>query len=138
MMPTAHQVACAIIAACKETGEPIPTETLGGHHKERWRHYAVHALRAVFPKSEPGPLGRMLGAGSFIKPGFFYRTSCWNVLGQTPHCRRTRAHWWSDESLDRVMRAIPLDAPVEQAAAIRSDPPAVPAVPVKPAVDLAD
>lgn len=111
MMPTADQVARAIIAACRETGEPFPVETLGGNHQERWRHYAVHALHARFPSCAPSALGRMIGADSFVKPGYFYRSSLWHVLGQTPHARRGPVPWWSDEALDRVMRAIPPSEP---------------------------
>lgn len=111
MMPTADQVARAIIAACRETGEPVPVETLGGNHQERWRHYVVHALHARFPSCAPSALGRMIGADSFVKPGYFYRSSLWHVLGQTPHARRGPVPWWSDEALDRVMRAIPPSEP---------------------------
>lgn len=114
MMPTADQVARAIIAACRETGEPFPVETLGGNHQERWRHYAVHALHARFPSCAPSALGRMIGADSFVKPGYFYRSSLWHVLGQTPHARRGPVPWWSDEALDRVMRAIPHGEPARQ------------------------
>ena len=96
------------VAACRETGEPFPVETLGGNHQERWRHYAVQcSVHVMFPSCAPSAPARMIGAGSFVKPGYFYRSSLWHVLGQTPHARRGPVPWWSDEALDRVMRAIP-------------------------------
>lgn len=60
MIPSADDVARAIVAACRETGED-PVSLVEGDVNLHARHYAFHALLHVFPSEPLKGLARMLG-----------------------------------------------------------------------------
>lgn len=100
-MPTADQIAMAIVAACKETtDDPIATASrywrgaTGGAN--RARHYALHALIAVFPEANQESLCRAVGCCGKAK--MFLNSSFGQVLD--------KAKWWDNAALDRVTAAI--------------------------------
>lgn len=107
--PTADDVAAAIVAACRETGDdPVRTAERGlgaAGPANRARHYALHALLHVFPKADR--INLCLCVGCPGKPKQFWNAS-WNQIvrlrfpGSTVHM----AGWWSDEVYDRVIRAV--------------------------------
>src|SRR4051794_4351119 len=85
MMPNSDQVAWAIVAACRETGDdPIDTATgvadaKHGHSKAiRARHYALHALLTVFPDMRKSLAAALVGAPG--KPMAFYNNSITGVM----------------------------------------------------------
>jgi hypothetical protein len=103
-MPTADQVACAIVAAARETGED-PIACARGLGELRCRHYALHALCHVF--GDPAlrtPIARMVGSPS--KPSAFYRASVWYVLGEGPQGAKVKKPWWDAAVLGRVIDAL--------------------------------
>lgn len=117
-MITADDIAIAIVAACRQTGED-PILAVQGHtlHKKA-RHYAFHALIHVFPRYNQEVVARCLGSGKTAKQ--FIAASFVSVLGRGG---RTKAGWWDDEAFDRVIRAI------EAGKTKRAIAPASPAVP---------
>jgi hypothetical protein len=97
--PSADQIAAAIVAGCRETGED-PVLFIEGHPDYRARHYAHHALVHLFPNAPRGSIARCVGGGRY-----FHRSSLWYVLGHGPH-RSEPAAWWADAALGRVIEAI--------------------------------
>lgn len=103
-IPTADDVAIAIVTACRETGED-PIETIQRRMGVKARHYALHALLHVFPKLSRVSAASMVGCPG--KPGAFL-TNSWNQVvrpyrnGANPHM----AKWFDDKAYDRVIRAI--------------------------------
>jgi len=109
MLPTADDVAIALIASCKETGEdPIQAAARSADQTFRGRHYALHALVHVFPKANRFSLCRMVGCPG--KPGPFWNAS-WNQIAKPrfPGSLTHMANWWDDAVYDRVIRAIEAD-----------------------------
>jgi hypothetical protein len=110
-MPSADQVAWAIVAACRETGDhpisiasgssrgPAPRVTL------RARHYALHALLFVFPGLPREKAAKFVGAPG--RPMMFYHGSM-NQVAKVVNTMtgRRRANWWDEEGFERVIRAI--------------------------------
>ena len=95
-MVTADEVARAIVAACKETGED-PVVCLGGYVMIRARHYAMHALAHHHQDAKRSDLARFCGAPG--KPEKFWDNSRRMVLTNKPH-------WWSEEAYGRVVAAL--------------------------------
>lgn len=106
MMPTADDIAAAVVATCRETDEHATTLYVGEcFPQSRARHYAMHALLHCF-RDFPG--ARALFAKLLNAPGkasYFHRSSTWHVLGQGPG-KKARAEWWSDDAYARVIEAI--------------------------------
>jgi hypothetical protein len=112
MIPTADDIAIAIVAACRETDDdPISTVQGGlgiGRATNRARHYALHALIHVFPKASRLRLCEWVGCMG--KPAAFWNSSWHQIVkprfaGSTGHV----ANWFDDEVFDRVIRAIEAD-----------------------------
>lgn len=59
--PTADDVAVAIVAACRQTGEDPVSCAEGIYTVRRARHYAMHALARVFPEAMRRSLARCVG-----------------------------------------------------------------------------
>lgn len=114
-MITADDIAIAIVAACRQTGED-PILAVQGHtlHKKA-RHYAFHALIHVFPRYNQEVVARCLGSGKSAKQ--FIAASFVSVLGRGG---RSKAGWWDDDVFDRVIRAIEAG---KTAAAVRAPAP---------------
>lgn len=102
--PSADDVAIAIVAACRETGDdPVcVAEGIWSHMKAR--HYAMHALIHVFPKASREKIAGYVGGH---RPKQFLANSYTAILGTSG--KRQRARWWNDEAYDRVIRAIEAD-----------------------------
>lgn len=101
MLPTADDVAVAIAAACRETGEDIRDFGPNGKGATCARHYALHALIHVFPKAAKFKLCEFVLCPG--KPVSYWSVS-WNVVnGKHP------ALWFKPEAYDRVIRAIEAD-----------------------------
>lgn len=110
--PTADDVAIAIVAACRETGDdPIDTANGGlgiNRSTNRARHYALHALIHVFPKANRTDLCRLVGCPG--KPGVFWNASWHQVVKpRSPGSLLHMASWFDDTAYDRVIRAIEAD-----------------------------
>lgn len=110
-LPVADDVARAIVAACRETGED-PIRAASGNICDvngptiRARHYAMHALLEVFPELEPESAARFVGSPG-KHPLQFYNSSKTAILGHKGKgAGRAPARWWSSELLWRVIRAI--------------------------------
>lgn len=103
IMPTADEVARAIVAAARETEElEHVLVDLDSPNMLRCRHYAMHAISHVFQGLPVQVLGRLVGAR---KPGSFWKNSMILIAPKSGTSRR-RCLWWSDEAYDRVIRAI--------------------------------
>jgi hypothetical protein len=110
-MPSATQVAWAIVAACRETGDD-PIAIASGQSKGpssrvtlRARHYALHALLFVFPRLPREKAAEFVGAPG--RPMMFYHGSM-NQVAKVVNTMtgRRRANWWDEEGFERVIRAI--------------------------------
>lgn len=124
MMPTADEVAVAIVTACRETGDD-PIAICGGEMMLRGRHYALHALVRVYPDAHVLKLVRVIGiSGDAME---FWRNSK-RVAGKTG--TKKPARWWSQPALNRVIEAVFVEAGLKSLA----EAPAV-QIPVKPKVD---
>lgn len=108
--PSADDVARAIIAACRETGGD-PLLCAGAKRGARGqiegiaraRHYALHALSAVFPDVPKVDLARMVGCMG--KPQYFWKNSMLNVF--RPRAGRPHgAVWFAPAALARVVAAV--------------------------------
>lgn len=97
----ADVVAAAIVASCRETGED-PLRYADRSPEQRFRHYALHALIAVYESDRRVEFSSILAAPG--KPSYFYRSSLWHVLGHGPAGDKP-ASWWDKESFARVVRA---------------------------------
>jgi len=116
IFPGADTIACALVAAARETGEN-PESFIDRSPDAKFRHYALHALLAAFPGVKSTRLSDVIGCPG--KPCYFYRSSMWWVLGQGPH-RQGPVEWWSEEAFGRVCAAVadkPVDAPKRSAPA---------------------
>jgi hypothetical protein len=138
-LPLADDVAIAIVAACREVSphawrdEAIAVaskDSAGLGH--RGRHYAMHALRRVFPDAKPEILAALVGAPG--KPHHFWRNSCSQVANPTGHSSYA-VSWWNREVYERVVRAIEADR-TRRAVAPSGDGRAEPAT--KPLADCSD
>lgn len=103
--PTSDDYAIALVAACKETGEPV-IETASGMGKRRARHYAMHALVRVFPKADPVHVA--MGTGTPSNPKNFWQSSLHQVFKPRPHGGRM-AYWWNEGAFERVITSILAD-----------------------------
>lgn len=107
--PTADDVARAIVAACRETGDdPIRAASglVGGAHGTtiRARHYALHALLHTFPKLPRGIAAKLVGAPG--NPVTFYHNSWHQVVRPRASASGHMALWWNDAAYARVIDAI--------------------------------
>jgi hypothetical protein len=100
LFPTAHQVALAIVAACRETGaDPLKIEYVGDQARGRARLYAAVALRELFSSPDPGAPGnvsfsRMCGGNK-------------NMLTLFDNQQRRGGNpWWDYYALERVRAAV--------------------------------
>lgn len=122
MMPTADQIAAAMVAACKETGEN-PESFINRDPDMKARHYAFHALLHHFNdltlRSKIAEL-----VGCYGKSTYFHRASMRYIVGLGPYSDRQRAPWWDDEAFDRVINAIPISKPEPQPVPKPLSPPA--------------
>jgi hypothetical protein len=114
-LPTADDVAWAIVTASREMGEdPIGCATGA---TARWgRHYAMHALRHVFPDLSGERAALLCGCPG--KPVYFWNNSVNQVayrfklteqesLKRFGEPVRTRAaKWWNEDAYNRVIAAI--------------------------------
>jgi hypothetical protein len=117
MNPRADDVATAIVTACRITGEdPLFVggggRYTGGKHSthNRARHYAMHALRAVFPHVSHVNLARMVGCPGY--GGHFWHNSVVAVAHPTG-TGKIRASWWSTEAYQSVVDAVKAIQPHE-------------------------
>lgn len=106
MNPTADDIAIAIVAACRETGDDPIAVAEGIYTQKKARHYALHALVYVFPKTNPHRLCVYVGCTG--KPGHFWSNSLTAVV-RPRNGRLHAAGWWDDAAYDRVIRAIEAD-----------------------------
>ena len=106
--PTADDVAVAIVASCRETGDdPMSTASGGlgiGRATNRARHYALHALIHVFPVANRYRVCRWVGCPG--KEAAFWNASWHQVVRPRASGMGHMANWWDEEAYDRVIRAI--------------------------------
>ena len=102
MTPTAAEAAAAILAACKETGEK-PIDIVSAKIGGRARHYAMHAIIAVFPEIPRKNAARLVFCPG--KPGMFYGNS-WSQVAKPVGDGRRVAAWWDDAVFERVIEAV--------------------------------
>jgi hypothetical protein len=142
--PTADQVATAIVAACRETGED-PIEVMDGVHGLRARHYAAHALAKFWPpivgeKESRALLGRLVGVKAPESRQWTWFTTSLNQVFK-PYENTYRgikfahwARWFDDDAFARIVAA--LEAAMRPSAPIRPPmpkrPQAVAATPARP------
>lgn len=62
--PTADDIACAIVAACRQTGEAA-FDVASGVHAIRARRYAFKVLAEAFPVARKAVIAKVLGASSY-------------------------------------------------------------------------
>lgn len=119
-MPTADEVARAIVAAARETDED-PIACAMGNGQMRCRHYAMHAIAHAFPLMTSRTLATVVGfpGGS---PEKFYGNSLTMVVRPPRHGKGHMAKWWNDGAYDRVIRAIRGTAPALSALPVQRDP----------------
>jgi hypothetical protein len=116
--PTADDVAWAIVAGCRETGEdPIACD--GRKMSIRGRHYALHALLHVFPELPRYRAAELVGCPG--KPAAFWNNSWYQVIrpcgaGGALHM----ANWFDDEAYARVIAIVELSASDRRALPTRS------------------
>lgn len=102
-MPNADDVARAIVAACRETGED-PIACASGVSGIRARHYAMHSLLHVFPDLQRKSAASIVGCPG--KPVYFWNASWNQVAKPQTFGNRRKANWWDEESYGRVIKAI--------------------------------
>ncbi len=112
-MPTADQVARAIVAAARETGED-PEACIIGAPGLRCRHYAMHALSRAFPavKHNKHIWAKLTGASS--NPKYFWANSVsqkFNMAAGGPRAGKRAAKWWDEAAFERVIDAIGVEQP---------------------------
>lgn len=110
-MPSANQVAWAIVAACRETGaDPVAVaegiNVCGSRESSRARSYAAYALNELF-RCGPVAIGRMVGSGA---PSSFLSTLSWNL-------KKDKVRWWEDAAAERVIDAVKAADPKRSATA---------------------
>lgn len=98
-VPTADQVAAAIVAACRFTGEDPIAVASGTRRSSRARHYAMHALAIRFPRCRKRALARMVGAAG-ASPERFWEQSGRRLKG-------CGAKWWRPAVCRRIADDIP-------------------------------
>lgn len=112
MLPSADHIAAAIVAACRETGDS-PFDVVNGVMRRgpgeksvRGRHYAMHALREVFPDLGKSKAAWFVGAPRQNLSGFY--NNSFNCIAKVVDRRTGRrvANWWKEEGYQRVILAI--------------------------------
>ena len=97
-MISADNVARAIVAACRETGEDPVAAASGVEGTFRSRHYAMWALLFVFPGKLTGPqAARLVGCSG--KPEHFHGNSRSQALKGV---RPGGGKWWNVRTFERV------------------------------------
>lgn len=106
--PTADDVARAIVAACKETGDdPIRTAEGGlgtSRATNRARHYAMHALLHVFQGLGREMAARLVGCPG--SPRQFWSASWHQIVKPRVGGLGHAANWFDDDAYARVIAAI--------------------------------
>jgi len=119
MSPSANQVAWAIVAACRETGDDPIAVASGAKNVRigapalRARHYALHALLHVFQDLPKATAATLVGVPQ--KPGSFYNNSYHSVAKVVSGSGRRYANWWDENAYGRVIAAIEAVAPMAEA-----------------------
>lgn len=113
-MPSADQIACAIIAACRETGEDPFVVTGERRPQSRARHYAFQALKVVFPLAIRERLAFMCGCSGNPK---YYAVNSSNGMQRFvagPHKGERIHRFWDEDVFARVIAAVK-GAPIPEA-----------------------
>jgi len=113
VIPTADQIAIAIVAAARETAEPghlleIAEACVRGTKGLRARFYAFGALRHVFPEVARTTLAKLVGC-----PGMpltfvanFQHSVIKPVMSAKGQLRPHVAKWWDEAAYGRVIAAL--------------------------------
>lgn len=126
--PTADDVARAIVAACRETGDD-PIKTADGtaltamRNKQKTnqaRHYALHALVYVFPDLDRADAARMVGAPGH--PKLYWNASWHQVAKPRASGIGHMAGWFDDGIFGRVIQAIGKEPPAVRERPIATGP----------------
>jgi hypothetical protein len=107
--PTAEDIARAIVASCRETGEDAVRAASGfvgdiNGPSIHARHYAMHALLHVFPDLPRLAAARVVGCPG--KPASFYNNSWNQVVRPRSDGTGHMAKWWDEYAFARVIAAI--------------------------------
>lgn len=94
--PSADDVARAIVAAARETGE-CPILCVEGGWGLRCRHYAAHALMRVYPDMLTSTLARVVGSPR-SQHSFWTQSRCRVLRGEVK--------WWEPRIVDIAERAV--------------------------------
>jgi hypothetical protein len=106
MLPAADHFARAVVAACVLTKESPLAVAEERVQKSRARHYAFHAIRAVFPETPIEGLAFRVGCSG--DPKWFARNT---INGLTrfvggPHAGKRHHRFWNETTFEKVIEAI--------------------------------
>jgi hypothetical protein len=111
-MLSANHVAWAIVQACRETGENALVVAEQRKPQSRARHYALQALKVVFPDVSRERLAWMCGCSGNPK---YYSTNSTNGIQRFvggPHKGERIHRFWKEEVFERVIAAVRTCDPV--------------------------
>lgn len=106
MLPRADHIARAIVAACALTKESSLAVAEERVQKSYARHYAFHAIKAVFPAMPLESLAFRVGCSG--DPKWFWRNT---MNGMTrfvggPHAGKRHHRFWNETTFEKVIEAI--------------------------------
>lgn len=111
-MPTADDVARAIVAAARETGEnpidcamKVRSSRVSGRKGMYCRHYAMHALAELFPSIDKGVLASFVGPPIQAK-AFWYSSLEYIYRPMVLNRSRRRARWWDESAFERIIAVV--------------------------------
>lgn len=125
-LPTADDVARAIVAAARETGED-PIDCIKRVAGRRCRHYAMHALLHVFQDLGREPAAHLVGCPALPR-SFWYNS--WHQVVKPNWKGRPQAKWWDVDVLGRVIKVIEARVPVAAAKPVAQLPALIPQRPL--------
>lgn len=119
-MPTADEVATALITACRLTGEDPENIIVARPSHSYARHYAFQALRVAFPEVLGAALARMLRCSGNEQ---YWSVNSNNGMARFqggPHKGKRRHRFWDEQIFQRVIAAVRELAQVEDVPAFLS------------------
>lgn len=114
MVLTAEHVAVAIVTACREMGEGALAVAEQRKPQSRARHYALQALRTVFPKVQRDRLAFLCGCAG--NPEFYAANSARGMARFVggPHKGERIHRFWNEAVFERIIASIRESAPTRE------------------------